>query len=84
VARYAEATRVSVILAAKNSDLILSVRDDGRGFDTKALAESEGIGIAGMRERASLAGGTLEVNSEPEKGCHVQFRVPIDFDSKES
>jgi signal transduction histidine kinase len=57
--------------------LSLSVRDDGRGFDNERLAEFAGVGIAGMRERAVLAGGTLEVTSEKGKGCHVQFTVPI-------
>jgi signal transduction histidine kinase len=77
VARYAAAGRVSVVLKAENNILRLSVRDDGRGFDTSVLAEFEGVGIAGMRERAMLAGGTLEVISEKGRGCHVLFRVPI-------
>ena len=77
VARYAEAGRVSVVLKAENNILRLSVRDDGRGFDTSILTEFEGVGIAGMRERAMLAGGTLEVMSEKGRGCHVLFRVPI-------
>ena len=82
VARYAEATRVSVVLRAEKNMLSLSVRDDGKGFDTTGLAESEGIGIAGMRERAILAGGNLEVMSEQGKGCHVLFNVPIEKESK--
>ena len=77
VARHAAASRVSVVLKTEDRLLRLSVRDDGRGFDTSALAESEGVGIAGMRERAMLAGGTLEVISEKGRGCHVLFRVPI-------
>jgi len=77
VAKYAEAGRVSVVLKAENNILSLSVRDDGRGFDTSGLAEFEGVGIAGMRERAMLAGGTFEVISEKGRGCHVLFRVPI-------
>jgi signal transduction histidine kinase len=80
VARYAEATRVSVVLRSDKKELSLSIRDDGNGFDTSRLAESEGIGIAGMRERATLAGGTLEVMSEQGKGCHVQFKVPIEME----
>jgi PAS domain S-box-containing protein len=82
VARYAEASRVSVVLRTGKNVLSLSVRDDGRGFDINGLAESEGIGIAGMRERAALAGGNLEVMSEPGKGCHVLFTVPLEKKSK--
>jgi PAS domain S-box-containing protein len=84
VARYAEATHVSVVLKAEGNMLSLSVRDDGRGFDTSGLAESERIGIAGMRERAALAGGNLEVMSEQGRGCHVLLEVPIEKESRET
>ena len=77
VARYAKASRVSVVLKAEKNILSLSVRDDGKGFDTEGLSEFEGVGIAGMRERAALAGGNLEVISEKGKGCHVRFKVQI-------
>ncbi len=78
IARYAEATHVSVVLKAAGNILSLSVRDDGRGFDASDLAEFEGVGIAGMRERATLAGGNLEVICEKGRGCHVLFKVFID------
>ncbi|UCD65448.1 MAG: PAS domain S-box protein [Deltaproteobacteria bacterium] len=84
VARYAEASRVSVVLKAEDNILSLSVRDDGKGFNTEGLSEFEGVGIAGMRERATLAGGSLEVMSEEGKGCHVLFKVPIRQDTKET
>ncbi|MEK6196760.1 MAG: PAS domain S-box protein [Desulfobacterales bacterium] len=84
IARYAEATRVSVVLRAEKNRVSLSVRDDGKGFDTANLAESEGIGIAGMRERATLADGSLEVISEHGKGCHVLLKVPIEKEPKET
>ena len=77
VARYAEASRVSVVLRADRKILSLSIRDDGKGFDTQGLSEFEGLGIVGMRERATLAGGNLEVMSEKGKGCHVLFTVAI-------
>jgi signal transduction histidine kinase len=80
VARYAKARRVSVVLKTDRNTLSLSVRDDGKGFDTKVLSGLEGVGIAGMRERAALAGGKLEVTSENGKGCHVLFKVPIKQD----
>ena len=78
VARYAEATHVSVVLKAEGNILSLSVRDDGRGFEASDLSGFEGVGIAGMRERATLAGGNLEVICEKGRGCHVLFKVSID------
>ena len=83
VARYAEASRVSVVLKEDKNILSLSVRDDGKGFDTSRLPEFEGVGIAGMQERATLAGGNLEVMSEKGKGCHVMFSVPVNQEIKE-
>jgi signal transduction histidine kinase len=68
---------VNVVLKIQDGSLTLTVADNGCGFEAFALSESEGLGVAGMRERAGLVGGTLEVHSQPEKGTQVFFRVPI-------
>ena len=78
VARHAKANRVEVQLQTDNGTLILAVKDDGNGFDALNLSESEGLGIAGMRERAALVGGSLEVHSEQGVGTEVYFIVPFD------
>ena len=78
VARHASANRVEVILKTNNGLLTLAVVDDGQGFDALHLSESEGLGVAGMRERATLVGGSLDVESTPQKGTRVYFEVPID------
>ena len=78
VARHAFASRVEVVLKSRNSTLTLAIVDDGRGFNPLELSDSEGLGVAGMRERASLVGGTLEVYSQPGKGTRVFFKVPVD------
>jgi signal transduction histidine kinase len=51
------------------------VRDDGAGFDT--AARSEGFGLIGMRERVALAGGSLEVTSQPGEGATITARLPV-------
>lgn len=76
-ARHSSASRVDVSLAAEDGLLSLSVADNGHGFDTKALLDSRGLGVAGMRERASLIGGTLEIHSRPGNGTRVVLHVPI-------
>jgi signal transduction histidine kinase len=76
-ARHADAGRLDVSLNAEDNTLTLIVTDDGRGFNLPELTESEGLGVAGMRERASLVGGTLEVQSQQRKGTRVYFRVCI-------
>ena len=78
IARHANATFVDVSLRVEEKDLILSVVDDGCGFDVSGLSDSEGLGIAGMRERASLVGGTVEIQSGGDTGTRVVFRVQLD------
>ncbi len=81
VARHAGAGRVEVSLAARGGELVLTVRDDGRGFDHRAPAG--GRGIAGIRERAALIGGAVEIRSRPGDGTAVTFRLPLDGHSPE-
>jgi signal transduction histidine kinase len=54
------------------------VRDDGRGFSPRRL-RSDGLnhGVVGMRERAKLLGGRLQISSAPGKGTRVTARVPL-------
>ncbi len=77
VARHASAGRVQVLLKTENKHLSLTVTDDGCGFDHRQTAEREGLGITGMRERATLVGGTLKVHSQPGKGTRLYFKVPL-------
>jgi signal transduction histidine kinase len=77
VIRHAEARRAEVTLEADESCVRLSVRDDGRGMPVAALAAGSS-GIAGMRERAMLVGGTLKVESAPGRGTAVTLEIPID------
>jgi len=77
IARHANASRVDVSLRTQNSTLTLAVVDNGKGFKASELSESDGLGVAGMRERAGLVGGVLEVLSTPHQGTRVHFNVPI-------
>jgi PAS domain S-box-containing protein len=77
VARHARASRVDVSLGAEDGMLTLTVSDDGCGFDLQHLAEFDGLGLAGMRERASLVGGSLAVRSRPLQGTRVRFSVAV-------
>ena len=77
VARHARASNVDVSLSVRNNVLLVTVADSGRGFDPGTLSETEGLGLAGMRERAGLAGGTLTIASEQGKGTRVSLEIPI-------
>jgi len=80
VIRHADAGRVAVRLIRENGHWVLTVEDDGRGFASAGLGEADGLGLAGMRERAVLVGGTLEIDSRPGAGTRVRFRVPCRTD----
>lgn len=79
VAKHARARRASVSLEDAGAAIVLRIIDDGRGF---APAGQEGsakttYGLAGMRERADLIDGTLEVVSRPGQGTTVTVTVPV-------
>ena len=78
VTRHAAATQVKVSLEPKKGMLTLTVADNGRGFDLQEIAAAECLGLAGMRERAGLLGGSLEIRSRPGKGTKVCFKLPAD------
>lgn len=65
VARHADARRISVVLEQNGTHLRLTVSDDGRGFDPAAAGADGGLGVKGMRERAEMLGGSVEITSRP-------------------
>lgn len=77
VARHANAAQVEVDLNSKDNDLVLTVSDDGCGFNERPGSETEELGLLGMRERAALVGGILTVDSKPGKGTRICFRVRV-------
>ena len=78
VARHARAERADVSLRVGDGRLILTVEDDGQGFDPQVVGEPEGWGLAGMYERASLAAGSLEIDSSPGRGTRVVLTLPLE------
>jgi PAS domain S-box-containing protein len=77
VARHSGASRVDVSLRVEEGFLHLAVEDDGRGFDPERLDESRGLGVVGMRERASLIGGTLSIGPGAAGGVRIDLRLPL-------
>jgi signal transduction histidine kinase len=79
--RHAGATRVDVRLAVRDGSVELEVTDDGRGLPAEArLSELERaghMGLAGMRERIVLLGGTVLVDAAPGGGVRLVARVPV-------
>jgi two-component system, NarL family, sensor histidine kinase UhpB len=78
IARHAQAAHVVVELARDHGRPVVRIADDGVGF-TSGDARADGIGLVGMRERARLARGRLEVQSAPGRGTVVELRLDHDL-----
>jgi signal transduction histidine kinase len=81
IARHSGARAMTLRIAQTEGEVSMRVHDDGRGFDPAALSERgsrHAFGLAGMRERASLVGGTVRVESAARGGTTVEARLPVD------
>jgi signal transduction histidine kinase len=76
VARHARARTVAVRLDTNGTELVLTVRDDGAGFEPGAQAR--GMGMANIAARAAEVGGSVEVASAPDRGTALRFALPVD------
>ena len=81
ILRHASATEVEMGLASENDTLILTIVDDGQGFDPAAARQRAlhggSVGILGMEERVTQAGGTLTMESAPGQGARLSARFPL-------
>ena len=77
VARHAKATRVEVVLQKQQDRLVLLIHDNGRGFDQADPSLSKSLGLLGMRERAAILGGQVNISSAPGKGTTVTAWIPL-------
>ncbi|RJF77873.1 GAF domain-containing protein [Rhodopseudomonas palustris] len=78
IVRHAAATHVSVILRLTDQQVMMVVEDDGRGFVNPDVDRPpERLGLLGIRERLTLVGGSLEIESAPGKGTALYARIPL-------
>jgi PAS domain S-box-containing protein len=77
VAKHARASRVQVRVEISSAGLVLSVQDDGVGFQPADPRKSQSLGLAGVRERAHLLRGEVSVDSTVGLGTRVQARIPL-------
>jgi PAS domain S-box-containing protein len=81
IGKYAQATRVTASVGLHEGHVSLTVEDDGRGFDPADVPMDnhgrKGLGLAIMRERASMVGGVLDLRSEKGRGTSIRLSVPI-------
>jgi len=77
VARHAGASRVAIELKQDDGNLVLEVTDNGKGITEHDIAGSGSLGLLGMRERAHLLGGELEIGGTADEGTAVIVRIPL-------
>ena len=81
ILRHASATEVEMGLTSENDTLVLTIVDDGQGFDPAAARQRAlqggSVGILGMEERVTQAGGTLIMESSPGQGARLSARFPL-------
>jgi len=73
-ARHAHARSVKVVVKQEPSRIILTVEDDGAGFDAR---RTRGLGLVGMEERVNHLGGVFEIRSNPGAGTRVEVELPL-------
>ncbi len=76
--RHANATRIDVDLSPENGNLRMRIRDNGRGFDAESMqAQTVGLGLIGIKERAALVDARAKIISSPNKGTTVEVSLPL-------
>ncbi len=76
VARHAHAKRAAVFLTTRDSTVVLTIEDDGSGFDPRH--SPSGSGLRNMRERAKGLGGSMRIASKAGRGTRLTFTLPLD------
>ncbi len=81
IAWHSQAKNAVISVRSTSAELIMQIEDDGNGFDASRPIEVDesgrGRGLFSMKERASLLGGTCDIQSQPGKGTKITVKVPV-------
>jgi signal transduction histidine kinase len=78
ILRHSSATQASIMIRRSDSEVILSIWDNGKGFDPGKKISGPGMGLSGIWERAHTLGGTNDVKTAPGEGTTIKIIIPID------
>ncbi|MGZ0051068.1 sensor histidine kinase [Brevibacillus gelatini] len=82
-AKYAQASQLGIMFENREKEVVVTIVDDGIGFEVeKTLNFGKGLGLFGMKERAQLLGGTVDIRSAPQEGTTVIVRIPLPEEGK--
>jgi signal transduction histidine kinase len=77
IARHANASHVTVNLYRLNGDLLIQIRDDGRGIRAEDMEKAESLGLIGMRERVWAMNGDISISSDEPPGTRIEIVLPL-------
>ncbi len=75
IIKYAEANKISIIIRKEKKSFLLSISDNGKGFDPKQSCK--GIGLANIRHRVEAFNGSMKINTAPGNGCSLEVSIPL-------
>lgn len=84
IERHAEAKQLGIILKQQGRQLLLTIEDDGKGFEATNVDRNKHFGLLGLEERVGLLKGDVSIHSRPGQGTRVEIRVPFEGLVKET
>jgi signal transduction histidine kinase len=78
VLRHSKATAVNTLLTIEDDVLVMSITDNGIGFNETEINKKQSLGILGMKERTIMLGGSYQISSKENEGVMVLVKLPLD------
>ena len=83
IIKHSDASEAEIRIKKFADKVVISIKDDGRGFDTDNVKPSgSGLGLVGLKERTAMIGGTISINSSLGNGTEIKINLPIENNLK--
>ena len=74
--KHANASEIKLMMKLNGQKLTINYKDDGKGFDPKLIEDETNFGLSGLKSRAKYIGATIDIESNPNQGVHLQIIIP--------